>query len=267
MQHSMRLVRYWPGCFIAMLALLLFAGCQSGGKQPASQPMPGTTAATTTTSPSADVPVPTVAPTPTETAPPAAAPAPADNPAPPVAATPTDTPAPTMESVPAVAPVTAAVTNVAPGPVLPPIRIKAGLFDSLTDSDGNVWLPDQGFADGETTERPEVQIANTKTPALYQSERYSMTSFSYPVPNGKYVVKLHFAETYDGITGPGERVFAFNVEGHEFKDFDVWIKAGGPMRAYVETVNVEVSDGKLDITFAPNVENPEINAIEILPAN
>ena len=58
----------------------------------------------------------------------------------------------------------------------------------------------------------------------------------------------------------------FNVEGKEFKDFDVWVKAGGFARAYVETVPVEITDGKLDITFTPNIENPEINGIEILPA-
>jgi hypothetical protein len=55
------------------------------------------------------------------------------------------------------------------------------------------------------------------------------------------------------------------VEGQEFKDFDVWVKAGGALRAYVETVKVEVTDGKLDISFTPKVENPEINGIEILP--
>jgi hypothetical protein len=152
-------------------------------------------------------------------------------------------------------------------PALPPVRIKAGSSDSFKDFEGNVWLPDQGFADGDTIERPDVQIANTKTPAIYQSERYGMTSFSYPVPNGKYIVKLHFAETYEGITGPGERVFSFNVEGQEFEDFDVWVKAGGPLRAYIQTVNVEVADAKLDISFTPSVENPQINGIEIVPAS
>jgi hypothetical protein len=29
---------------------------------------------------------------------------------------------------------------------------------------------------------------------------------------------------------------------------------------------VEVTDGKLDISFTPKEENPEINGIEILPA-
>jgi len=92
-----------------------------------------------------------------------------------------------------------------------------------------------------------------------------MTALSYPVPNGKYTVRLHFCETFEGITGPGQRVFSFNVEGHEFKDFDVWVKAGGGQKVYIETVNVEVTDGKLDIKFVPNVENPEINGIELLP--
>jgi len=87
------------------------------------------------------------------------------------------------------------------------------------------------------------------------------------VPNGKYTVKLHFCETYEGITGAGERVFSFNVEGHEFKDFDVFVKAGGVLRAYVETIPVEVTDGKLDIIFTSNVENPEINGVEIIPAS
>ena len=92
-----------------------------------------------------------------------------------------------------------------------------------------------------------------------------MDSFSWPVPNGKYVVKLHFAETFQGITGPGQRVFSFNVQGREFKDFDVWVKAGGFLKAYVETVPVEVTDGKIKMTFTPKVENPQICAIEIIP--
>ena len=126
------------------------------------------------------------------------------------------------------------------------------------------WLADQGFEGGQTIERPDIQIANTKSPDLYRAEHYSMDSFSWPVHNGKYVVKLHFAETFEGITGPGERVFSFNVQGREFKDFDVWVKAGGFLKAYVETVPVEVTDGKLKITFTPKVENPQICAIEII---
>jgi len=151
-------------------------------------------------------------------------------------------------------------------PATKTIRIKAGTSEPVKDAEGNVWLADQGFEGGQTIERPDIQIANTKSPDLYRAERYSMDAFSWPLPNGKYVVKLHFAETFEGFYGPGERVFSFNVQGREFKDFDVWVKAGGALKAYIETVPVEVTDGKLKITFTPKVENPQICALEISPA-
>ena len=159
----------------------------------------------------------------------------------------------------------AAPAPAATAPAAKTVRIKAGKSEPVKDADGNLWLADQGFEGGQTIERPDIQIANTKSPDLYRAERYSMDSFSWPVPNGKYVVKLYFAETFEGINGPGERVFSFNVQGREFKDFDVWVKAGGPLRAYVETVNVEATNGAIKITFTPKVENPQINAIEIIP--
>ena len=229
MKITNRLTHSLSGCFIAALALFLFAGCKTEQSSTAQPSNPTASAAV-------------VAP-----------------------AAPTVPAAPAAPAVPAVtaAPATASV----PAPVAPPVRIKAGLATTFTDSDGNTWLPDQGFADGDTTDRAtDLQIANTKDPALYRTEHYSMSAFSYPVPNGKYIVKLHFAETFDGITGPGERVFSFNVGGQEFKDFDVWVKAGGPNKASVETVPVDVTNGKVEITFTSKVENPEINGIEILPA-
>lgn len=145
------------------------------------------------------------------------------------------------------------------------IRVKTGTTSPLTDEAGVVWRADQGFVDGETIARPDIAIANTATPSLYRAERYSMTAFHWKVPNGQYTVKLHFAETYEEIYGPGQRVFAFNVEGRDFKDFDVFQKAGGALRAHVETVDVTVADGSLDITFTPKVENPQICALEIIP--
>jgi len=158
----------------------------------------------------------------------------------------------------------------APTAIDPPIattivRIKAGGSSPFTDSSGNVWAADQGFNGGDMIERPDITVTNTTEQGIYRSEHYGMDSFSWPLTNGKYLVKLHFAETFEGIEGPGQRVFSFSVQGHEFKDFDVWAKAGGPFTAYVETVPLEITDGKLLITFTNNVENPQINAIEIIP--
>ncbi len=157
-------------------------------------------------------------------------------------------------------------STVAAAPSAQIIRIKAGRATPFTDANGNVWSPEQGFEGGSTVEHDaSLAIANTKSPGLFQTEHYSMDTFSCPLPNGKYVARLYFAETYEGIGGPGERVFSFDLHGREFKNFDIWAKAGGPFRAYVETVPVEVSDGKFKITFTHVVENPAINAIEIIP--
>ena len=161
---------------------------------------------------------------------------------------------------------TAATSAAAPAIAAEVIRIKAGLFTQFTDSNGNKWSPDQGFKGGATIDRdPETRIEGTEDPGLYLSEHYAMDSFSYKLPNGKYVAKLHFAETFEGITGPGQRVFSYNVQGREFKDLDIWVKAGGANRAYIETVPVEVTDGEFRIDFISQIENPEINAIEIFP--
>lgn len=160
----------------------------------------------------------------------------------------------------------AVVTPAPPSkPLLPTIRIKAG-GGTVKDSAGVPWLADTGFAGGDVIDRPDLPIANTQQPEIYRSEHYSMDSFTQKLPNGKYHVKLHFCETYEGISGPGERVFTFEVEGKTFKDFDVWAKAGGGARAYIETVPVEIADGQLDIKFTPQIENPQINGIEIIPA-
>ena len=92
-----------------------------------------------------------------------------------------------------------------------------------------------------------------------------MTAFSVPVPNGKYLVKLHFAETSSAVTAAGERVFGIKVEDKELKDFDVMKKAGAREKALVEPVEVEVKDGKLDIAFTERTQHTLINGIEVLP--
>ncbi|MHB9048569.1 MAG: outer membrane protein assembly factor BamB family protein [Pirellulales bacterium] len=108
-------------------------------------------------------------------------------------------------------------------------------------------------------------VTGTKDPGLFRGEHYGMSAFSRKVPNGKYLAKLYFAETFAGITGPGQRVFSYTVQGREFKDFDIWAKAGGPRRAYIETVPVEVTNGEFRVVFTPRIESPAINAIELVP--
>jgi hypothetical protein len=176
----------------------------------------------------------------------------------------TPSPAPAESAPPA-----AAQTTSPPALVLAngAYRVKAGSDAPVTDSKGHVWQQDQGFSGGDVTDRDaDTKLTGTEDPELFLSEHYAMDSFSGKVPNGNYTANLYFAETYDGITGPGMRVFSFNVQGHPFKNIDLWVKAGGPDRPYVVTVPVTVTDGIFHIDFTTQVENPEINAIELIPA-
>jgi beta-galactosidase len=147
------------------------------------------------------------------------------------------------------------------------IRIKAGTPVSITDADGNTWEGERGFTDGQTEDRSRMTIEGTSSPDLYRTERWGMTHFSVPVPDGKYAVRLHFCETWDGITAPGGRVFDVKVGDKQIKDLDVFKEAGGPHKPLVKTVETTVTDGKLDVQFVeqPEHNHAEINAIEIIP--
>ena len=92
-----------------------------------------------------------------------------------------------------------------------------------------------------------------------------MTRFVQRIPNGNYLVKLHFAVTYEAIDGPRQCVFSFDVEGRAFKDFDLFVRAGGALKAYVESIPVAIRDGDLEIKFTGLAGNPTISAIEIIP--
>ena len=161
-----------------------------------------------------------------------------------------------------------------PQVVRPTIRIKAGAEAPRREAQGWVWRADTGFDGGSVEIRPELQVTGTATPELYRAERYGMDSYSVKVPNGKYVVKLHFSEDYDALGTPGERVFTFAVKDgtakdgkvvKEVKDFSPWKAAGAQFKAYVETVPVEVTEGEIAVTFTAQVENPQINALEVVP--
>src|SRR4051812_32084149 len=150
-------------------------------------------------------------------------------------------------------------------PTAPAIRIDAGAKTPLVDADGHTWQPDSGFSGGGVVDRGNIQIANTRNPAMYRTEHWGMNLFSMPLKNGRYNIVLHFAETYPEITAAGQRVFTIKVEDHEIKDLDIFKEAGGAAKALVKTVPITVNDGKLDITFTFGEQNPEINGIEIIP--
>jgi len=155
------------------------------------------------------------------------------------------------------------------------LRVNAGADKEFTDKAGNVWKPDKeyvkgqgyGFVAGQAIDRgANLKIEATEDARIYQTEHYSMEAFKAEVPEGKFTVRLHFAETYEGITADGERVFTVKIQGKEvLKDFDVRKTAGASQKAVVkEFKEIEAKDGTIDIGFETKKQNPEINGIEII---
>jgi len=151
-------------------------------------------------------------------------------------------------------------------------RINAG-GPAVTNSIGvfaadNFFSPSPGFTFSTTS-----PIAGTNDDAMYQTERSSTTdngtfSYAFPVTNGSYKVVLHFAEIY--WTAAGKRKFDVSIEGARVLDnFDIFQKVGANT-ADIESFNVIVSDGTLNINFTAalsegGVDRPKISAIEVLP--
>jgi len=143
------------------------------------------------------------------------------------------------------------------------LRIDAGAWKPHTNNLGQVWTRESGFGGGSGMYRGKIDIAGTTDPTLYCTEHYSMTNWVGSLPNGNYTVKLHFAETFEGITNSGMRVFSVNVQGRVLPHLDIYALAGGRNIAHVETVPVTVTNGRVEILFIKETENPEINGIEI----
>jgi hypothetical protein len=90
-------------------------------------------------------------------------------------------------------------------------------------------------------------------------------SYTFAVPDGRYLVNLFFANTYTGTTAAGARKFDIRIEGAlVYDDFDQVVAAGGSGIAVLRSAVVTVSDGNgLRIEFGHVTENPSVKAIEI----
>ena len=140
-------------------------------------------------------------------------------------------------------------------------RVNSG-GTNYTDTSGALWSADTGFVGGSTylTNTP---IANTNDSALYQSERYGNLTYSLPVTNGIYTLRLHFAEIY--FTSAGLRRFNVTAQGQQIlTNFDIYAESGAANTALIKSFPVTVSNGTLQLSFASVVENPKISAIELI---
>jgi len=148
-----------------------------------------------------------------------------------------------------------------------PIRVNCG-GPSYTDTKGHVWQADTGYNTGVASTN-SVVATGTSDPVLYQSNRYVSGStpliYKFAVTNGAYRVNLLFSENYSALQSVGARVFNVKLNGLlVLQNFDIFATVGANT-AVVESFNTNVTNGQLAIEFDTLVQNPKINAIEILP--
>lgn len=155
-------------------------------------------------------------------------------------------------------------------------RINSGSSTPVTIN-GKTWSADNQYAFDNLepfTNSKITQISGTDEDALYLKEQSSNGDkkpfrYEFPVANGDYTVRLHFAELYwgapgSGVTGgAGSRVLNVSFENQlRLINLDVSQEVGGAT-ALVKNIPVTVTDGKLNINFSANVNRPMVVAVEV----
>jgi hypothetical protein len=152
-----------------------------------------------------------------------------------------------------------------------PIRIACGAEEPVKE-----FVPDPNMLVGAVNRRDvaiDTTAANAAPAGVYQTERYGRDfSYVYPVPkDGRYLVRLHFAEIFDD--GAGRRLENVAINSQPvLKDFDIFAAAGGLNKAVVKEFPGVAPDDRgnvvIRITTTPNSpdKNAKINGIEIVNA-
>ena len=143
------------------------------------------------------------------------------------------------------------------GPVLA-INTGGGTYTGST-----TYLSDRYYSGG-STDSTRSSISGTPDSPLYQGWRRG-TNFSYtmPVANGAYTVRLKFAEI--AAKRPGARLFHVSLQGARvLNNFDIFASAGGQYKAYDVSFPATVTNGSLSVGFTGVKGNAVVNALEVI---
>ncbi|MHA7901410.1 MAG: malectin domain-containing carbohydrate-binding protein, partial [Henriciella sp.] len=167
-------------------------------------------------------------------------------------------------------------------------RVNAGGAEIAAIDDGPNWAANtgagaqsgEGFANntGNLSSPGTVVFATTGDNAvpdyvplgLFGSERWDPAAapemeFTFDAPtSGTYTVNLFMADGFSGTAAAGDRVFDISIEGVLVEDDLDLVATIGDQTAGMFSYEVEVTDGTLNILWEHVIENPLINAIEII---
>ena len=151
-------------------------------------------------------------------------------------------------------------------------RINSGGGDYTTVG-GDLFVADKAYTAGDFGYSGNIRsftftnpVANTDDDPLYQDMNFNVNmSYLFDLDNGDYDVTMYFMEPFQSAAG--ERLMDISAEGVVvFDDYDVYAVAGGQYTAVAETIQVTVSDGQLNLTFARELRAATIAAIEVVSA-
>lgn len=128
--------------------------------------------------------------------------------------------------------------------------------------EGITFIADKYGVGGQANSTTDP-ISGVADGTIFQTERYGEFKYEIPVTaNGRYTIKLFFAEIYQ--TSAGLRSFSVAVEGNTvLRDIDLYSLVGHD-GAYTYTVeNAQVNDKKVTIEMIKGVENPTLAAFAI----
>jgi hypothetical protein len=115
----------------------------------------------------------------------------------------------------------------------------------------------------------DASVPASGHPGVFASERWDSSSppemqWDFPVASGTPVrVRLYFADRCTCTTSPGQRKFDVTIEGSTvLNDYDIVADAGWGVGT-TKGFDV-VSDGTITISFGHVVQNPLVNAIELI---
>jgi len=149
-----------------------------------------------------------------------------------------------------------------------PVRI-AARNATYTDHKGQLWGTDRFYLGGRQG-FDGVAVSGTDDPELFLSQRYGNFAYRFPVPAGKYKLRLLFAETFfgphnRGKGGIGSRIFNVHCSGVEIlRNFDIF-KEAGENRATEKVFHGITPDpqGRIELTFTPVVQYALVQGIEL----
>lgn len=142
---------------------------------------------------------------------------------------------------------------------------------------GDTVFTEDNFFGGDTMDFENAavnEVLNTEMDGIYTKQRTAIDelggfTYSIPITNGTYIVKLHFAEIFYGAPTGGigtgnARVFDVEVEGAVLlDDLDIFIEAGA-LTALIKEFEVTIEDEELIISTSASVGRPALAAIEVL---